>query len=950
MFKILEGVSFDGGPKGQAFGGGIYGVSCDVATSQDSSKITLNIVSADGKYAIDSSSLNVTSSGAKTLQMGSGLNAITFYNMYVYKYNYSQSSSSKTLSVTLIDHSIALDKVFLGLVARHNTDLAKVSTPSYPFSVHCHECNKLWPQSFSKTGSISRLIISTKPKDGIMTSGPGGIDGGYIILGEEQWTDGNCEIPKVEYTFSELCEALDALGYLHNLKDFDRSTFYQASYTGTLREVLNAWASDFSFSFVIDPFVPFLKIAGTDLTLPTDITKVKNALATGFSSASNGGLIRSRSDSLSLEGTYSQRAIVKNIKPARAFTTQKVSYQKMIGKPISVRDALGNSGDYGRTEQQLKISIALAKYKPEARLIWLSDQAAVGGVSNSCWKSLGFIPAKAAGAQGQYGISDPTIRGDILKLFQENADKNVQHPIWSNPDNYYVYIGVYNETLQRALESFDNELANFYNKYAYWYGKPFNRVTMDFNTFAPEGMTNPPPSFRECPDTIMPFIENSNIGNIHKFYDYVAKISTLPESKLYKLNSYPFQEILRTNEGVFSLTGGGADPDGDSIFNLDDNGWGTHPEHIDNLFANQWVYDTSNVSQINPQTSAQSDLEHFLPVFSRFNADNVLKGALRSILPNFQLDFIKTQDRLNGYFPGIAIVPKIEKMVLKTPLRPNDPPKRVLEVGNLIQQNNILVHDNTRRRRLEAYGVNGASEKECTVFCEQDIVSDVCECPAIEDPLHQFSGYAADAFIVKHLGNAATITFPIGSNYIGFWKSEVTMRGTYPKRIQVRGSPARYVKNVMETRVVDTDVTQDLDPVGNRLDDVFVIRNLITPTPIDLDKYYQELNNIDRDSTFPTESINVKIDGIEFDTLYTLIYPSGNSTGASNGLTGFSITMDSEGMSTDLTFSNRPAKPPKRDVIMQKVGPRATQGRTGGSRSTAVGGGTQSGVNMPFLP
>ena len=946
MFKILEGVSFDGGPRGQAFGGGIYGVSCDVATSQESSKITLNIISGNGTYAINNGFLNVSSSGAKTLQMGSGMNVITFYNMYVYKYNYSQSSSSKTLSVTLIDHSVALDKVFLGLAARHDVLLTEYSTPSYSFNVSCTECEKLWPKQYTKNGVVSKTILGTPIGKGIMASGPGGIDGGYVILGQEQWTDGNCEIPKVEYTFAELCETLRSLGYVHNLNDFDRSPFYQASYVGTLREVLNAWASDFSFSFIVDPMVPFLKIIGTDLTIPTDLTIVKNALAMGFSSASNGGLIRSRSDSSSLENTYTQRSIVKNIKPARAFVRQKVSYQAMIGKPVSVRDALGDTGDYGRTSQQLKISIALAKYKSEARLIWLSDQAAsnasglgtLGGVNNPCWKSLGFIPASPAGAQGTFGISDPNMKSKILALFKEDASKSTfQHPIWSFPDNYYIYIGVYNETLQRALESFDNELANFYNKYAYWYGKPFNQVTMDFDTSFSDRMVNPPPSYRDCPNVKMP----NNVTQ--KFYDYTAKISTLPESKLYKLNSYPFQDILRTNDGVFSLTGGGADPDGDSIFELSDNAWGTHPELIDNLFANQFVFDTSNVSMINPQTSAQSDLEHFLPIYSRINADNLMETSLRAILPNFKLDFMKAQDRLNGYFPGIAIVPKIDKMVLTSPLKPLDPPKRVLEVGNIISQNNTLVYNNAKRRDHEIKTTNGSNEKECVTFCEEDLVSNLCQCGDIEDPIHQFSSSVAEAFVVKHLGNAATIIFPIGADYIGFWKSEVNIRGTYPKRIEIMGSPATNVGNVMETRVVDIDATQDLDPLGsNMFVDQFIIRNQITPTPIDINTYYQEIASMDRDSIFPTESINVKIDGIEFDTLYGLIGPG-------SGLTGFSITMDSEGMSTDLTFSNRPSKMPKRDVIMQKVGPRATQGRTGGARATASGS-SGSGVNMAFLP
>ena len=57
MFKLLKGVSLDGGPAGQAFGGGIYNVSCDMATSNEPTKISFGIVSENGAYGISSSDL-----------------------------------------------------------------------------------------------------------------------------------------------------------------------------------------------------------------------------------------------------------------------------------------------------------------------------------------------------------------------------------------------------------------------------------------------------------------------------------------------------------------------------------------------------------------------------------------------------------------------------------------------------------------------------------------------------------------------------------------------------------------------------------------------------------------------------------------------------------------------------------------------------------------------------
>ena len=60
-------------------------------------------------------------------------------------------------------------------------------------------------------------------------------------------------------------------------------------------------------------------------------------------------------------------------------------------------------------------------------------------------------------------------------------------------------------------------------------------------------------------------------------------------------------------------------------------------------------------------------------------------------------------------------------------------------------------------------------------------------------------------------------------------------------------------------------------------------------------------------------------------------------------------------MTSDLTFASRVPKPPKRDVWMQKMGPRAITGRTGrlggiGPAGGGLGGGQGNGVNMPFSP
>jgi hypothetical protein len=951
MFKTLSGISVDGGLPGVAFGGGIYSISCDVGSVSDPTRITLNIVSENGAYATPQ--LNVTAGGGKTILIGTGSNIMSFYNMYVYKYNFNSASAAKTLSVSFVDHSVALDKVFLGLTGRHNTSEAIPVSATYPFTVNCTQCNSLWPRQVAITGNVTKTIWGTPAGGAISVSGPGGINGGYAILGMEQWTDGNCDIPKVEYNFNELLTVLGALGYdVSSLAAFNRSPFYQASYTGTAREVLNAWASDFSFSFALDPTVSMLRIVGTDLTVPLSLASIKSAIygaGGAFSSGSGAGsLIRSHSESTTLENTFRQEPVVKNIKPAKSFSRKQVSYTPVAGKPVTIRDAIGNTGHLGRTDYEMQVSVALAKYKPEARNLWLSSRTAASGVAANSWPSLGFIPAPAAGAQQQYGITDDpnaqfSYKERIVRLFRsDSADDAFLHPIWSNPDNYYVYIGVWNEAYQGAMESYDAELAEFYNKYAYWYGNQWDSSLMSF-TGSP-GITNPPPSYRECPDVV-------GWGSVHKYYDYVANISTLPESKLYGKGAFPFQNILRANAGAFSATQGVADPDGTSIFSLDDNAWGTHQEHVDNLFANKWVLDTSQTNNWG-NISPQSDIEHFLPIYARFDSDQVIMSELRSILPLFKQLFLNATKINEGYFPGVAIIPKLDKCILTDPT--TNTSQKVLEVGGIIQQVNAVTYENTRRRRLEMVGDN---VKDCTVYCEEDISSALCECPDIEDPLHKFAScpscpncYAADAFQVNHLGSSVMIIFPVGGgvapgsggcDYLGYWKSDVTFRGTYPKAIDIMGTPGVNIGNVMSTKVIDVDITQEMNPPEMGLAQQFIING--HPVPVTMSGYYSALSSMNQSAYLPGETINVKVDGIEFDALLPFLNPS-------SGMTNFNVVMDGEGLSTDLTFASRTPKMPKRDVFMQQVGPRATQGRAGFAPNAAGGGNPGSGVNMPILP
>jgi hypothetical protein len=496
MIKNIRGIKFCGTKDcktvtemGEAFGGGIYSASCTIGFSNAPTKITLNIVSENSDYTIDRDKhLNVTDTGANTIQIGGVTSAtgpggaavltgeVTFRRMYLYSFTKNNNPGSKTLSVNFVDHSIMLDKIFVGLIGRHGTRTNILNTTdtqynpandvqvtpvsmTFGFRLHCLECNELRPSSLLTPPSsepphkITRLaymagtgVKCTGGKIPLRTyinvkPGKESVNGGYILLGQEQFKETECEIPRVTYTFEDLCNALDyILGgdpedctsggdtdkmHHHNLRDFNRSITYEANYTGTLREVLSAWAADFSFDFTFDYESSDIRVIGIDLKEAIDLTDVKQAIESGFGPDSKGGLIRTHTETNSLENTYYQTPLVKFIKPPRPFSRQKIHYQPRIGKVLTPREAIGSSANLGRTDDEMHVSMALAKYSPEARLIWLSDLArrksedvhwcnkfhAVG--ANVPWPQANgsYIPAKdysqAGYIGGGWGNPDP---------------------------------------------------------------------------------------------------------------------------------------------------------------------------------------------------------------------------------------------------------------------------------------------------------------------------------------------------------------------------------------------------------------------------------------------------------------------------------------------------------------------------------------------------------------
>jgi len=224
------------------------------------------------------------------------------------------------------------------------------------------------------------------------------------------------------------------------------------------------------------------------------------------------------------------------------------------------------------------------------------------------------------------------------------------------------------------------------------------------------------------------------------------------------------------------------------------------------------------------------------------------------------------------------------------------------------------------------------------LYCEEDIKSEVCACPEIEEPIHRFSRYDTKYLELRHMDKSAYILYPLENDYIGFWVSDQTHKGTTMKKQVVMGEPPTpdqlEQKNVMGTRIVDVDATPELDALettqAGRYEEQLVVNNnhVQPPQPevVSLPQYYSFLLGIEQSADQPGEQIDIRLDGTEFDTL---LNPGGAGSYLSPtyGLSSFSISLDGQGISTNLSYRSRPKKLPKRDVLLQKIGPRAIEGK-----------------------
>jgi hypothetical protein len=300
----------------------IYGLSLSSNYSASPSKLTLNLVSNDGKYTLP------TLKDTAQIKFGN----FTFKGR-VWGYNLKESAQEKTLDVEIIDNSLILDQYYVVLWKRgllgypgkteniektFNFSDETVLVPKKNASFTSFEEKKLGTQKISRP-SRSKLDA--------------GSYGNVIILGREKFADSACDLPDTYYTFNDLVKVLPKL----NSKNLPSNSLIKGTYEGSLREVLNSWCSDLGFDFYWDYSTDSLNFyavnAGITIQLPPAST--------------NNSKIISRESSASMEGTFRQYGLSYTALPKQPLKTISFSdtYTVLYGVPaISLSYLLRRNG------------------------------------------------------------------------------------------------------------------------------------------------------------------------------------------------------------------------------------------------------------------------------------------------------------------------------------------------------------------------------------------------------------------------------------------------------------------------------------------------------------------------------------------------------------------------------------------------------------------------------
>jgi hypothetical protein len=415
--RSIEKIKIGNYPDGKFANGYIYSAQISQGYSENSNKLTIDIVYEQGATIVLPDK-NLTTS--YRVQFGD----IVFPQMYFIAHTKSVAVNEETITCTFSDNSILLDRYFVGLTNRHYQ--VTENNSAFNVNVICANCDNTIG---IKNGTVSRSVATS----------PNLLVNNLLIVGDEEFVDQSCDVPDVKYNFTSLLATMAKIPNFSFKNFIDINPDYKTSYTGTLREVLSNWCSDFGFNFYWD-FISNSLIC-IDLRNPIDLTPVSDFINSNFNQNNANLPISSYAENESLEGTYQQDNIDFVLKPSRVKERQFTDFFPITYNCLTVENAFSN--DYFNYGAAFKIGCVLAKYNQQARTLY--------HLQNNRFGLVGFTL--------KYNSIESYVLQEVLKNINEFVNSGSQTRI---------ILGYYNQAVDQANGDREAGIAsNFIGKYYY---------------------------------------------------------------------------------------------------------------------------------------------------------------------------------------------------------------------------------------------------------------------------------------------------------------------------------------------------------------------------------------------------------------------------------------------------------------------------------------------------
>ena len=500
---------------GMAYGGVIYSSDVSVGYNAEATQLNINAVldtqlSKTRNFLINKGHLDLTS--PVNINIG---NSEMFKNMFLNSYSINTGVDNKTLSLSYTDGSALLDRIFVGLIHEHfQVDKQKHLVPNLvKFDVSCPQLEQ------TNTGPVCSEQGTTEYKDvKVMKklASPSGIvgrpyvvyhqnkrniwEGGYIVLGREEFSEVECDLKDVSYGFDDFLKALsnkkngfginiDTSRYIYT----DEVNLLQRSYSGTAKDVLQSWGNDLGISYYWDftkNFPTLSIISNADRSVDVKVEATAAAI-TSLDKGQNGGtsgsaatdlVINSKNESVSLDGTFSQAfSSTFNVGP-KAKNESKRKTSNIVFKCQSIDSIIASGISSGRSPRDIKTSCALGKFSPDLRDVWnirraISLHASKGiDAARGYYQALGFIDVVAVNYASdlskdlvQHVFDTANVTGMIGSHSKFNGtSEQMQEEI----RGYKVFLAVYDESFKSLSTNIESEIADGFLGRHYIYGAP----------------------------------------------------------------------------------------------------------------------------------------------------------------------------------------------------------------------------------------------------------------------------------------------------------------------------------------------------------------------------------------------------------------------------------------------------------------------------------------------